>query len=72
MADRYQGKRLNSPNDLVYKSDGSLYFTDPPMGLVKQAEDSAREVPFSGVYRVQGGKVELLTKELPEPNELAF
>src|SRR5262249_28297718 len=68
----YEGKRLNSPNDLVYKSDGSLYFTDPPFGLLKTFEDPGRELPFSGIYRVQGGKVQLLSKALTGPNGLAF
>jgi gluconolactonase len=80
LADRYKGKRLNSPNDLVYKSDGSLYFTDPPMGLPKTFNDPSKELPFSGVYRVviptqdarHGFKLELLTKALPAPNGLAF
>ncbi len=72
MADRFEGKRLNSPNDLVYKSDGSLYFTDPPFGLQKTFDDPARELPFSGVYRVKDGKVQLLVKDLTAPNGLAF
>ena len=73
LADRYQGKRLNSPNDLVYKSDGSLYFTDPPFGLPKFFDDPRKEVPFSGVYRVgKDGTIRLVTKELTGPNGLAF
>ncbi len=52
LADRYEGRRLNSPNDLVYKSDGSLYFTDPPFGLPKAFDDARKELPFSGVFRV--------------------
>jgi gluconolactonase len=73
MADRYDGKRLNSPNDLVYKSDGALYFTDPPFGLPDTFHDARKELPFSGVYRVaEPGKVELLTRELTGPNGLAF
>jgi gluconolactonase len=72
LADRYEGKRLNSPNDLVYKRDGSLYFTDPPFGLPKGFDDPAKELPFSGVYRVKDGKVQLLTKALTGPNGLAF
>lgn len=72
LADRFEGKRLNSPNDLVYKSDGSLYFTDPPFGLPKFFDDPRKETPFSGVYRVKDGKVTLLTKELSGPNGLAF
>ncbi len=72
LAGRYEGKRFNSPNDLVYKSDGSLYFSDPPYGLPKQDEDPRKELPFSGVYRVSDGKVQLLFKDLARPNGLAF
>jgi gluconolactonase len=70
--DRYEGKRLNSPNDLVYKSDGSLYFTDPPYGLVKQDEDPAKELRFNGVYRFANGKLQLLASDLTRPNGIAF
>ena len=72
IADRYEGKRLNSPNDLVYKSDGSLYFTDPPYGLRKLAEDPKKELPFSGVYRWANGKLTLVNKDFGAPNGLAF
>jgi gluconolactonase len=72
MADRYQGKRFNSPNDLVYKSDGSLYFTDPPYGLEKEDQDKNRELSINGVYRVSHGKILLLIKDLPRPNGIAF
>ncbi len=72
LADRYEGKRLNSPNDLVYRSDGALYFTDPPFGLPKFSEDPRKELPYSGVYRVFQGKVQLLTTELSGPNGLVF
>ena len=72
LADQYQGKRLNSPNDLVYKSDGSLYFTDPPFGLPKAFDDPRKELPFSGVFRCQDGELTLLTEELTGPNGLAF
>ncbi|MGC8794427.1 MAG: SMP-30/gluconolactonase/LRE family protein [Bryobacteraceae bacterium] len=72
LADRYQGKRLNSPNDAVFKSDGSLYFTDPPYGLAKQDDDPAKELPFSGIYRLAGGDLQLLSKDLTRPNGLAF
>lgn len=69
IADKYEGRRLNSPNDLVVKSDGSIYFTDPPYGV--RPED--RDLSFQGVYRVvPGGKVTLLTKEMKGPNGLAF
>lgn len=72
LADRFEGKRLNSPNDLVYRSDGTLFFTDPPFGLPKFHEDPRRETPFSGVYSVQGGKLRLLTTDFTGPNGLAF
>jgi gluconolactonase len=73
LADRYQGKRLNSPNDLVIKSNGDIYFTDPPYGLPKVAEDPAKELDFQGVYRLSpDGRLTLLTRELSRPNGLAF
>jgi len=72
LADRYRGKRLNSPNDLVYKSDGSLFFTDPPFGLPAFFKDPRKELGFSGVFRAFKGKVTLVTDELDGPNGLAF
>ncbi len=72
LADRYQGRRLNSPNDLVYRADGSLYFTDPPFGLPKVFDDPGKELTFSGVYRLKDGALTLLTSELSGPNGLAF
>jgi gluconolactonase len=73
LADRYQGKRLNSPNDLVYRSDGSLYFTDPPFGLPKFFDDPRKELPYSGVYRVgTDGSIRRVTQDLTGPNGLAF
>jgi len=72
LADRYEGKRLNSPNDLVYRSDGTLYFTDPPFGLPKFFDDPRRELSFSGVYSIYKGKLQLLTKELSGPNGIVF
>jgi gluconolactonase len=72
LADSYQGKRLNSPNDLVYRSDGSLYFTDPPFGLPKFYDDPRRQLPFSGVYRWKRGRLTLLTREFRGPNGIAF
>jgi gluconolactonase len=72
LADRYQGKRLNSPNDLVYKSDGAVYFTDPPFGLPKFFDDPRKELPFSGVYRWKDGDVTLLNADLTGPNGIAF
>ena len=72
LADRYRGKRLNSPNDLVYRSDGTLYFTDPPFGLPRFFDDPRKELPFSGVYRAKDARVTLLTRELSGPNGIAF
>src|ERR1700730_15937959 len=85
LADSYQGKKLSSPNDLVYKSDGSLYFTDPPYGLPTQSDnDPEKELQVNGVYRAPGArqqkpgaapereKLQLVIKDLPRPNGLAF
>ena len=72
LADKFEGKRLNSPNDLVYKSDGSLYFTDPPFGLRKVADDPKKEQPFSGVYLLRQGKLTVVNKDFGAPNGLAF
>ncbi|PYX52188.1 MAG: gluconolactonase [Acidobacteria bacterium] len=72
LADRYQGKRLNSPNDLVYRSDGALYFTDPPFGLPKFFDDPRKELPFSGVYCLIRGELKLVSTDLTGPNGLAF
>jgi gluconolactonase len=70
--DRFEGKRFNSPNDLVLKSDGALYFTDPPYGLLKQDDDAAKELPFNGVFRYAQGKLQAIIKDLPRPNGIAF
>jgi gluconolactonase len=73
LVDRYQGKRFNSPNDLVYHSNGDLYFTDPPYGLEGKNDDPKKEIPFNGVYRLKpGGDLTLLTDKLTFPNGLAF
>ncbi len=72
LADRYEGKRLNSPNDLVYRSDGALYFTDPPFGLPKFFEDARKELPYSGVFCLINGQLKLVSKDLTGPNGLAF
>lgn len=72
LADRYEGRRLNSPNDLVYKSDGSLYFTDPPFGLPKGYDDPRKELPYSGVFRLADGKLTLVARDLRGPNGIAF
>ena len=72
LADRYAGKRLNSPSDLVYASDGTLYFTDPPFGLPGVFSDRKKELPFSGVFRVRHGVVSLITPDLAGPNGIAL
>ncbi|MGB8028184.1 MAG: SMP-30/gluconolactonase/LRE family protein [Terracidiphilus sp.] len=85
LADRYQGLRLNSPNDLVYRSDGSLYFTDPPYGLRKQNDsDPEKDLQVNGVYRIPHAvaqepgapparqDLQLLISDLPRPNGIAF
>jgi gluconolactonase len=72
LASEFEGKRLNSPNDAVYKADGSLYFTDPPYGLAGQDGDPAKQLPFNGVFRLKDGVLTLLNKELSRPNGLAF
>jgi gluconolactonase len=73
LTDNYMGKRFNSPNDCVYKSNGDLYFTDPPYGLPGNFNDPRRELDFCGVFRLgKDGVVTLLTKDLSRPNGLAF
>jgi gluconolactonase len=72
LADQFEGHRLNSPNDVVVKSDGAIFFTDPPYGLQKQDDDPKKELKFNGIYRIRGSAVVLLTKELSRPNGLAF
>ena len=73
LADRFDGKRLNSPNDLVLRPNGDVYFTDPPFGLPRTFDDPNRELPFCGVYRLTpDGRVTLLTRDLGAPNGLGF
>jgi gluconolactonase len=74
LADKYMGKRLNSPNDGAFRSNGDLYFTDPPYGLLKVNEDPAKELDYNGVYRISAadGTLTLLTKEMTFPNGIAF
>jgi len=69
---RFEGKRFNSPNDLVFAKDGALYFTDPPYGLAKQDEDPAKELAFNGVYRFANGRLQVVVRDLNRPNVLAF
>ena len=71
LASQFEGKRLNSPNDLVYKSDGALYFSDPPAGLRDGNNDVKKELAFNGVYLLKDGQLRLLTKDIG-PNGLAF
>jgi gluconolactonase len=73
LVDNYQGKRLNSPNDLIYHSSGDLYFSDPPYGLPLRFEDPLRELDFCGVYRLKpDGTLTLLTKDQSAPNGVAL
>jgi gluconolactonase len=73
LADRYQGKRLNSPNDLIFRSNGDLYFTDPPFGLPGLNDDPAKELDFNGVFRLgRDGTLTVLTKEISLPNGIAL
>jgi gluconolactonase len=72
LADRYGGKRFNSPNDLVYRSDGTLFFTDPPFGLPRFYDDPRKELPYSGVFSLRGGKLTLVSTDLRGPNGIAL
>lgn len=73
LADRFEGKRLNSPNDLVIHSNGDIYFTDPPYGLEGLNESPAKELDFNGVFRLgTGGELTLVTRELSFPNGIAL
>ncbi|MGN6494728.1 MAG: SMP-30/gluconolactonase/LRE family protein [Agriterribacter sp.] len=73
LANNYQGKKFNSPNDAVYRSNGDLFFTDPPYGLEKNVDDPAKEIPYQGVYKVNtAGQVQLLTDTITRPNGIAL
>jgi gluconolactonase len=72
VVDSFEGRRLNSPNDVVFRSDGSMYFTDPPYGLSKQDDDPTKDLPFNGVYRFADGVLHLLVADMTRPNGLAF
>jgi len=73
IVDKYMGKRLNSPNDLVFNKAGDLYFTDPPYGLPKRMEDKGKELDFQGVYKLNAkGELTLLTKEMTRPNGIGL
>jgi gluconolactonase len=72
LVDRFGGKRLNSPNDLVYRSDGALFFTDPPFGLPKVFDDPRKDLAVNGVYMLRDGQLTLIADDLRGPNGLAF
>jgi gluconolactonase len=72
LVDRYEGKRLNSPNDVIYGPDGALYFTDPPYGLPKRDADPAKELTFNGVFRFAKGELTAIVQDIPIPNGIAF
>lgn len=72
LADRINGKRLNSPNDVVVKRDGTIYFTDPPYGLPKFFDDAGKELDYSGVFMIKNGKLSVVSKDLGGPNGIAF
>ncbi len=73
LSDKFNGKRLNSPNDAVYTPAGDLYFTDPPYGLDKRLADTAKQLDYQGVYRLKpNGQMDLLIKDLKFPNGIAF
>jgi gluconolactonase len=73
LAAKYNGKRFSSPNDAAYSSSGELYFTDPPYGLEKQADDPQKEIAWNGVYKLkQDGAVLLLADSITRPNGIAF
>lgn len=69
---KYDGKRLNSPNDLVFARDGALWFTDPSFGLPKMDADPKKEIKFNGVYRYAGGKLTAMITDMTQPNGLGF
>ncbi|MEO8561771.1 MAG: SMP-30/gluconolactonase/LRE family protein [bacterium] len=73
LADRYEGKRFNSPNDLIYRANGDLYFTDPPYGLFKRNDDPNKELSFNGIYRLTpSGTLTMLARDLSFPNGIAI
>jgi gluconolactonase len=73
LADRYDGRRLNSPNDLTIAANGDVYFTDPPFGLPRSFDDPGKELPFQGVYRIaRDGTLTLLTSKVRAPNGIGL
>jgi len=72
LTDNYKGKKLNSPNDAIFRSNGDLLFTDPPYGLEGNDKDPAKELAFQGVFKLSNGELTLLTDSITRPNGLAF
>jgi gluconolactonase len=72
LADSFEGKRLNSPNDLVYRRDGALFFTDPPFGLPKFFDDPRKQLEFSGVFSLHKGVLRVVSKDFNGPNGIAL
>jgi gluconolactonase len=72
IVDNFEGKKFNSPNDVVYRSDGSMYFTDPPYGLPEFDDDKLKELPFNGVFKLTDGKLQVVIADMTRPNGLAF
>jgi len=72
IVDNFEGKKFNSPNDVVYRSDGSMYFTDPPYGLPKFDDDPSKELPFNAVFKLTNGKLQTIITDMTRPNGLAF
>src|SRR6476469_9620667 len=72
VVDNFEGKKFNSPNDVVYRSDGSMYFTDPPYGLPKFDDDPSKELPYNGVFKLTNGKLQAIITDMTRPTGLAF
>jgi gluconolactonase len=72
VVDSFEGKKFNSPNDVVYRSDGSMYFTDPPYGLPQFDDDPSKELPYNGVFKLKDGKLQVIITDMTRPNGLAF
>jgi gluconolactonase len=72
LIDNFEAKKLNAPNDLVHRSDGTLYFTDPPYGLPLGDDDPMKELPYNGVFKLSRGKLDVIITDLTRPNGIAF
>lgn len=72
LVDAFEGKKLNAPNDLVYRRDGTLFFTDPPYGLPQGDADPMKELPFNGVFKLSGGRLDVIITDMTRPNGLAI